>query len=81
MITIMRKFTDGWCEGELNGKKGMFPSNYVTDLVPPEEDPEEYVFPDQKRIFSSRGSRLPSLCALFRLRISAPMWMQGVCRA
>lgn len=41
MITIMRKFTDGWCEGELNGKKGMFPSNYVTDLVPPEEDEEE----------------------------------------
>lgn len=37
MITIMRKFTDGWCEGELNGKKGVFPSNYVTDLAPPEE--------------------------------------------
>lgn len=43
MITIMRKFNDGWCEGELNGKKGVFPSNYVTDLAPPEDDEEEYV--------------------------------------
>ena len=24
----------GWCEGELNGKRGMFPNNFVEELVP-----------------------------------------------
>ena len=25
----------GWCEGELNGKSGMFPSNFVEFIDPP----------------------------------------------
>ena len=24
----------GWCEGELNGKRGMFPNNFVEELAP-----------------------------------------------
>ena len=23
----------GWCEGELNGKRGMFPNNFVEEIV------------------------------------------------
>ena len=23
----------GWCEGELNGKKGMFPNNFVEEMT------------------------------------------------
>ena len=23
----------GWCEGELNGKRGMFPDNFVEEIV------------------------------------------------
>lgn len=26
----------GWCEGELNGKKGMFPNNFVEEVISPE---------------------------------------------
>jgi len=29
IITHVVKVTDGWCEGSLNGKKGMFPDNFV----------------------------------------------------
>jgi len=27
----------GWCEGELNGKKGMFPNNFV-EMIPASEE-------------------------------------------
>ena len=26
----------GWCQGELNGKKGMFPNNFVEEVVAPD---------------------------------------------
>ena len=29
IITNVVKVTDGWCEGFLNGKKGVFPDNFV----------------------------------------------------
>lgn len=29
IITNVHTFDGGWCEGELNGKKGMFPENFV----------------------------------------------------
>ena len=32
IITNIVDVDVGWCEGELNGKKGMFPNNFVEDL-------------------------------------------------
>lgn len=29
IITNVVKVADGWCEGTLNGKKGLFPDNFV----------------------------------------------------
>lgn len=29
IITNVVSVTDGWCEGTLNGKRGMFPDNFV----------------------------------------------------
>ena len=28
----------GWCEGELNGKRGMFPNNFVEEIVAESSD-------------------------------------------
>ena len=37
--------TQGWWEGKLNGKTGVFPNNFVEELpagsAPPEPEPEE----------------------------------------
>lgn len=33
IITVVNKEDEGWWEGELNGKKGLFPANYV-EIVP-----------------------------------------------
>jgi hypothetical protein len=30
IISVLEKNDDGWWRGELNGKTGMFPSNYTT---------------------------------------------------
>ena len=29
VITNVVRIMDGWCEGSLNGKRGMFPDNFV----------------------------------------------------
>lgn len=34
IITNIVDVDVGWCEGELNGKKGMFPNNFVEELSP-----------------------------------------------
>lgn len=47
IITILNKDiteSEGWWEGELNGKVGMFPNNFV-ELLPPEEEAKVSVPP------------------------------------
>ena len=29
VLTNIKKIEDGWCQGVLNGKTGMFPDNFV----------------------------------------------------
>ena len=36
IITNIADVEDGWCEGILNGKKGMFPINFAEEVVAPE---------------------------------------------
>lgn len=41
-IVLLSEVSDGWWEGELDGRKGLFPSNYVEELkkpVPPPRPP------------------------------------------
>lgn len=35
IITNVKNVEDGWCEGTLNGKTGMFPDNFVKVLKKP----------------------------------------------
>ena len=37
IITNIVDMDVGWCEGELNGKKGMFPNNFV-EMIPASEE-------------------------------------------
>ena len=37
IITNIVDVDVGWCEGELNGKKGMFPNNFV-EMIPTSEE-------------------------------------------
>ena len=30
IVTIIKEIDEGWWEGELNGKRGLLPSNFVT---------------------------------------------------
>ncbi|XP_033116838.1 SH3 domain-containing kinase-binding protein 1-like isoform X3 [Anneissia japonica] len=32
---------DGWCEGSLNGRRGMFPSNFVSIIKEEDDEPQE----------------------------------------
>ncbi|EDQ89986.1 uncharacterized protein MONBRDRAFT_16749, partial [Monosiga brevicollis MX1] len=32
VITIVHRNDDGWFEGVLNGKRGLFPGNYVEEM-------------------------------------------------
>jgi hypothetical protein len=34
MLTLLREVDQSWFEGELNGKKGIFPKSYVEVLTP-----------------------------------------------
>lgn len=43
IITNIVDVDVGWCEGELNGKKGVFPNNFVEELSTPAS--EEVVVP------------------------------------
>ena len=43
IITNIVDVDVGWCEGELNGKKGVFPNNFV-EMIPASEA-EEVVAP------------------------------------
>ena len=43
IITNIVDVDFGWCEGELNGKKGVFPNNFVEELSTPAS--EEVVAP------------------------------------
>ena len=38
IITNITDVDVGWCEGELNGKKGMFPDNFVEEFSTPGEE-------------------------------------------
>jgi len=37
ILTVIKKEEEGWWEGDLNGKTGMFPSNFVEVLTNAEE--------------------------------------------
>lgn len=37
IVTVLRLVEDGWYEGVFNGKRGVFPSNYVEKLEKPDE--------------------------------------------
>ena len=41
IVTIIRKYDNGWWEGELNGVIGDFPYNFVEVISQPEEDEDE----------------------------------------
>jgi SH3 domain-containing kinase-binding protein 1 len=32
IITILKKEDEGWWEGEIDGRKGWFPSNFVEEI-------------------------------------------------
>lgn len=34
IITVLQKYDNGWADGELNGRTGQFPYNYVKELPP-----------------------------------------------
>ena len=38
IITNITDVDVGWCEGELNGKRGMFPDNFVEEFSTPGEE-------------------------------------------
>eukprot|EP00300_Choanocystis_sp_HF-7_P021321 c20764_g1_i3.p1 GENE.c20764_g1_i3~~c20764_g1_i3.p1 ORF type:complete len:851 (+),score=192.87 c20764_g1_i3:64-2616(+) len=48
IITLTNKDDSGWWEGELNGKSGFFPSNYVEEIAPPPK-PKAAAPPPQPR--------------------------------
>ncbi|XP_066555146.1 SH3 domain-containing kinase-binding protein 1 isoform X3 [Amia ocellicauda] len=39
IIEVLGEVEEGWWEGTLNGKTGMFPSNFIKELPPEREDP------------------------------------------
>ena len=43
ILTVIKKEEEGWWEGDLNGKTGMFPSNFVEVLPNAEELPTSVV--------------------------------------
>ena len=43
ILTVIKKEEEGWWEGDLNGKTGMFPSNFVEVLPNAEELPTPVV--------------------------------------
>ena len=50
IISILEKELEdsGWWKGEVNGKVGVFPDNFV-ELLPPEEQPVSYVLQSEKQ--------------------------------
>lgn len=55
IITNVVDVDFGWCEGELNGKKGMFPNNFVEELSPAAI--EEVVAPTPEPASSNTGQK------------------------
>ena len=53
IITNIVDVDVGWCEGELNGKKGVFPNNFVEELSALAT--EEVVAPQPTTISSNTG--------------------------
>lgn len=44
VIHVLNRDASGWWDGELEGRRGWFPSNYVnTDVDPPDEEEEEEI--------------------------------------
>lgn len=60
LITILAQEDEGWWEGELNGKKGVFPSNFV-----------EIIEEDHAAVGNGVLLLSPSVSHLFRLPSSS----------
>eukprot|EP00005_Dracoamoeba_jomungandri_P003193 CAMPEP_0174250884 /NCGR_PEP_ID=MMETSP0439-20130205/904_1 /TAXON_ID=0 /ORGANISM="Stereomyxa ramosa, Strain Chinc5" /LENGTH=271 /DNA_ID=CAMNT_0015331061 /DNA_START=83 /DNA_END=898 /DNA_ORIENTATION=+ len=48
-LTVLEEHEDGWWKGELNGKEGLFPANYVELKDEPQENPELTDKEDKRR--------------------------------
>jgi hypothetical protein len=49
LIVIVKQDPSGWWKGELNGKVGLFPSNFVEEIpvAAPEQPPESEAPPEE----------------------------------
>ena len=55
IIRVLNRDPSGWWDGEVEGRRGWFPSNYVTcevGLLTEEELPDMTVRPSKPRVFS-----------------------------
>jgi SH3 domain len=58
LIKIIRKHPSGWWDGELAGRRGWFPSNYL--------------YSDSSRLVRVRSNSLESVCPFFDSTLSKP---------
>ncbi|KAF7660202.1 hypothetical protein LDENG_00286080 [Lucifuga dentata] len=57
IIEIIAEVEEGWWEGSLNGKTGMFPSNFTKEVLPESDTPSVDTPTMQEELRSSRTSK------------------------
>lgn len=59
-LLLLRQVEEGWWEGLLNGKTGMFPSNFTKEILSESETPSVDTPASQEELRSHRTSECPS---------------------
>lgn len=59
-LLLLRQVEEGWWEGLLNGKTGMFPSNFTKEILSESDTPSVDTPASQEELRSRRTSECPS---------------------